>query len=89
MTTLENTISMMKSLPETDLLEIQKFTVKLLQRKNGMTDAEADGAVGRFLKPMAEDDFLRDIAIAEKQFSNGEYQEMGEAIDEICQELKI
>lgn len=41
------------------------------------------------LKPMAEDDFLRDIAIAEKQFSNGEYQEMGEAIDEICQELRI
>ena len=89
MTTLENTISMMKSLPETDLLEIQKLTVKLFQRRSGMTDAEANGAVGRFLKPMTEDDFLRDIAIAEKQFSNGQYQEMGEAIDEICQELKI
>ena len=89
MTTLENTISMMKLLPETDLLQIQRFTVKLFRRRSGMTDAEADGAVGRVLKPMAEDDFLRDIAIAEKQFSNGEYQEMGEAIDEICQELRI
>lgn len=89
MTTLENTISMMKSLPETDLLEIQKLIVKLFQRRNEKTDTEADVAVGRFLKPMTEDDFLRDIAIAEKQFSNGEYQEMGEAIDEICQELRI
>ena len=58
MTTLENTISMMKSLPETDLLEIQKLTVKLFQRRSGMTDAEANGAVGRFLKPMTEDDFF-------------------------------
>ena len=45
MTTLENTISMMKLLPETDLLQIQRFTVKLFRRRSGMTDAEADGEV--------------------------------------------
>lgn len=32
MSTLQNTISMMETLPETDLIKIQKFTKKLSQR---------------------------------------------------------
>lgn len=86
MSTLQNTISMMKTLPEADLIKIQEFTKKLSRRHElGATDE----AVGRFLKPMSPEDFMRDIETAEKQFATGEYQEMGEAIDEICRELRI
>ena len=62
MSTLQNTISMIKTLPEADV---------------------------KFLKPMSPEDFMRDIETAEKQYVAGEYQEMGEALDEICQELRI
>lgn len=86
MTTLENTISMMRVLPETDQIKIQDFTKKLFQHYK---DGAVDEAVGQFLKPMSREDFMRDIEIAEAEFSRGEYQEMGEALDEICQELKI
>lgn len=86
MSTLQNTISMMKTLPEADLIKIQNFTKKLSKRHELET---ADEAVGRFLKPMSPQDFMRDIETAEKQFVAGEYQEMGEAIDEICRELRI
>ncbi len=86
MNTLENTISMMKTLPETDLVKIQDFTRKLSRRHE--LEA-ADGAVGKFLKPMSREDFMRDIEVADKQFAAGEYQEIGEAVDEICQELGI
>lgn len=86
MNTLQNTISMMKTLPEADLIKIQDFTKKLSKRHE--LEA-ADEAVGRFLKPMSPEDFMKDIETAEKQFAAGEYQEMGEAIDEICRELKI
>ena len=33
MSTLQNTISMMETLPETDLIKIQNFTKKLSQRR--------------------------------------------------------
>lgn len=86
MTTLENTISMMKTLPETDLVEIQSLTKKLFQRHE---DRMADEAVGQFLKPMSREDFMQDIKHAEEEFARGEYQEIGEAFDEIYRELKI
>jgi len=85
MSTLERTVSMMKVLPEADLVKIQNFTENLFR----LREHEADNEVGRFLKPMTKDDFLRDMEIAEQQFANGEYQEMGEAIDEVCRELRI
>ncbi|MCM1211388.1 MAG: hypothetical protein NC318_07275 [Blautia sp.] len=85
MGTLERTVSMMKVLPEADLLKIQNFTENLFR----LREHETDNEVGRFLKPMTKDDFLRDIEIAEQQFASGEYQEMGEAIDEVCRELRI
>ena len=41
MTTLENTISMMEKLPETDLIEIQNLIKKLFrQHESESTDAE-------------------------------------------------
>ncbi|MCM1046763.1 MAG: hypothetical protein NC417_14760 [Candidatus Gastranaerophilales bacterium] len=85
MSTLERTVSMMKVLPEADLLKIQNFTENLFR----LREHETDNEVGKFLKPMTKDDFLRDIEIAEQQFASGEYQEMGEAIDEVCRELRI
>ena len=86
MTVLENTISMIKVMPEADLLKIQKFTKELSKQRE--LEA-ADEAVGRFLKSMAEEDFLQDMKTSEAQFARGEYQEMGEAINEICRELGI
>lgn len=86
MSTLESTISMLKVLPEADLVEIKKFTEKFFNRHRYET---ADDAVGRFLKPMSEEDFLRDLEISEQQFARGEYQEMGEVLNEICRELGI
>lgn len=86
MNTLENTVSMMKALPEADLVKIQDFIRKLSRRHELEV---ADEAVGKFLKPMSLEDFMRDIEVADKQFAAKEYQEMGEAVDEICRELGI
>ncbi len=86
MTTLENTISILKGLPEPDLIRVQALAEKLFQRHE---DKLADEAVGRFLKPMSRQDFLQDIEEAENEFARGEYQEMGEALDEVYRELRI
>ena len=86
MTTLESTISILEGLPETDLIKIQDLAKKLFQYHQ---DKTADEAVGRFLKTMSREDFMRDIKIAEEEFARGEYQEIGEAFDEIYRELKI
>lgn len=91
MTTLENTISMMNSLPEADLLEIQKLTVKLFRRHSGsqMTDAEADEAVGRFLKPKSREDIYRELEISRQQAAEGKYLEAGEFLDGLRAEYGI
>lgn len=68
MTTLENTISMLKTLPETDLVEIQSLTKKLFQRHEYET---VDKAVGKFLTPMSRADFLNDIETAEQEIADG------------------
>lgn len=71
MSTLENTISMMKVLPEADLVEIQSLTKKLFQRhEHGMTDE----TVGKFLKPMSREDFMRDVDTAEQEIAGGKYK---------------
>jgi len=85
MSTLENTVAMMEVLPETDLIKIQNFTKELIK----LYENEVDDKAGRFLAPMTENDFLHDIGISEEQYNKGEYQEMGEALDEICRELGI
>lgn len=80
MSTLENTISMMEALPETDLLEIQNLTVKLFQRHKVETP---DEAVGRFLKPMSREDFMRDIEIAEQEIADGKSRNANEVFNEL------
>lgn len=91
MSTLENTVSMMKTLPEADLLKIQKLTLELFQGRRGsqMTDEEADEAVGRYLKPMSREDIMKNIEIAEAQLASGEYQNAEEFLAGLRKEYGI
>lgn len=80
MSTFENTVSMMKALPEADLLEIQSFTRKIFQLRESEA---ADKAVGTFLKPMSREDFMQDIAIAEQEIADGKYRPADEVFNEL------
>lgn len=68
MGTLENTISMMEVLPEADLIEIQNFTKKLLRRHESMMNGDV---VGKVLKPMSHEDFMKDVENAEQEIVCG------------------
>ena len=78
MTTLENTISMMEKLPETDLIEIQNL-IKQLCRLN--ESESADAAVGPFLTRMSQADFMEDAMAAEKDIAAGRYKSADEVFD--------
>lgn len=82
MSTLQNTISMMKTLPEADLLKIQDFTKKLSKRHELES---ADEAVGRFLPPKSREDIYRDLEKSRKQAEAGEYRNAEEVFDELEQ----
>lgn len=86
MSTLQNTISMMRTLPETDLIKIQDFTKKLAERRE--LEA-ADEAVGRFLPSKTREDIYRDLEISRQQAAEGKYQEAGEFIAELREEYGI
>ena len=73
MTTLENTISMMEVLPETDLVKIQDFTRKLFRKR---------GAACPF-QPKSREEIYRDLEISRQQVIEGKCQEMGKALAEI------
>lgn len=82
MTTLENTISMIKALPESDLLEIQKLTTKLFQRrhKSKMTDAAADEAIGTILQSKSKQEIIQDLELSRQQVTEGKCTKMEQAI---------
>ncbi len=86
MSTLQNTISMMKTLPEADLIKIQDFTKKLSKRHELES---ADEAVGRFLPPKSREDIYRDLEISRQQATEGKYQEAGEFLAELRAEYGI
>ena len=73
MNTLENTVSMMKALPETDLVKIQDFTKKLFQRQQNNCPFP--------LK--SREDIYKDLEISRKQTAEGKCMEMGQALAEI------
>ena len=78
MSTLENTISMMKTLPDADLIKIQDFIRKLfLQQEHEAIDT----AVSKILKPMSKDDFINDVKTAEKEIANGKCKNAEEVFD--------
>lgn len=86
MSTLQNTISMMKTLPEADLIKIQDFTEKLSKHH----ELEAvDEAVGRFLPPKSREDIYRDLKVSRQQAAEGKYQEAGEFLAELRVEYGI
>ncbi len=86
MSTLQNTISMMKTLPEADLIKIQDF-MKELSKRHELESA--DEAVGRFLPPKSREDIYRDLEISRQQAAEGKYQEAGEFLAELRAEYGI
>lgn len=79
MTTLENTISMIKVMPEADLAEVQNFVRKLLQRRDA----------GYTFPLKSREDIYKDLEISRQQIQNGEYQKAGEFITEVRKEYGI
>lgn len=73
MNTLENTVSMMKALPETDLVKIQDFTRKLFQKQRSNCPFS--------LK--SRKDIYRELEVSRKQAAEGKCMEMGQALAEI------
>lgn len=86
MTTMENTISMMKDLSEADLLKTQNFTKKLFQRHESET---MDEAMNKFLMPKSREDIYRDLEISRQQAAEGKCIEMGQALAEIRKKYGI
>ena len=82
MSTLQNTISMIKTLPEADLLKIQDFTKKLSKRHESES---IDEAVAKFLGPKSREDFMEDIETAEKQYAAEKYSSAEEVFNELEQ----
>lgn len=79
MTTLENTISLIKVMPEADLAEVQNFARKLIQRRDA----------GCPFPLKSREDIYEDLAISRQQIRNGEYQEAGEFSAEVRKEYGI
>lgn len=79
MTMLESTISMLKVLPEADLVEIQHFAQKLLQRRT------ASGS----LVPKSREDIYAELENSRQQILDGNYQDAEEFIAEVRSEYGI
>lgn len=80
MSTLERTISMMKELPETDLLQIQDLIRKLFR------DHEfeiVDHAVGNASKPLLRKDFMEEIEAAEREIEGCDCRQAEEVFAEL------
>lgn len=73
MTMLENTISMIKVLPEADLAKVQNFTRKLLP--------QCDTGCPFPLK--SKEDIYKDLKFSRQQAAEGNCQDMGQALAEI------
>ncbi len=67
---------MIEKLPETDLIKIQDLIRQLFQQHE-----PADNAVGKTLKRMSREDFLRDVADAERDIAEGRYRAVDEVFD--------
>jgi len=73
MTMLENTISMIKVMPEADLAEVQNFARKLLQRRDA----------GCPFPLKSREDIYKDLEVSRQQAAEGQCQDMGQALSEI------
>lgn len=79
MTTLENTISMIRILPEADLAEIQNFAKKLIQRREANCPFALKG----------HEDIYQDLGAAHRQIASGECQDANEFITEVKKEYGL
>lgn len=79
MTTLENTISMIRILPEADLAEIQNFAKKLIQRR----EANCPFAL------KSREDIYQDLETAHRQIASGECQDVNKFIAGVKKEYGI
>lgn len=73
MSTLENTISMLESLPETDLIRLQDLVKSLFQQQQRNCPFPLKN----------KGDLYRDLEISRKQAAEGKCMEMGQVISEI------
>ena len=71
MSTLEQTVSMLESLPEDDVKAIHDITYRFYIREHSP------------LKPVTREQILKDLAVSRQQIANGEGKELSEAIREI------
>ena len=71
MSTLEQTVSMLESLPEDDVKAIHDIIYRFYIRERSP------------FKPLSKKQILNDLAISRAQIANGECKEFGEAIQEI------
>ena len=71
MSTLEQTVTMLESLPEDDLKAIHDITYRFYIRKHSP------------FEPLTKEQILEDLAISRQQIANDEGKELGEAIREI------
>lgn len=79
MTTLENTISLIRILPEADLDEIQNFARKLIQKR----EANCPFALKNC------EDIYQDLEIAHRQIASGEYEDADEFVVGVKKEYGI
>lgn len=71
MSTLEQTVSMLESLPEEDVKAIHDITYRFYIRERSP------------FKPVTKEQVLNDLAVSREQVANGEGIELGEALKEI------
>ena len=71
MSTLEQTVSMLETLPEDDVKAIHDIIYRFYIRKRSP------------FTPLTREKLLGDLAISREQIANGECKELGEAIQEI------
>lgn len=73
MTTLENTISMLEVLPETDLIKIQDYTRSLFKQRG----------VEYPFPLLGEKDIIEIAETSERQIADGECKNAGEFLSEL------
>lgn len=71
MSTLEQTVSMLKVLPDDDIKAIHDITYRFYIREHSP------------FTPLTKEKVLNDLAISREQISNGDCKELGQAIQEI------
>ncbi len=80
MNTMESTVAMIKTLPEADLIKVQKFTKKLILQNK---DKTLDDALGKLLPKKSVEDIYHDLEVSRQQIKNSQSKTAGAVIDEL------